>query len=85
MLLHMNKNGTKLLLLSSCPSEVVIITEVGPFRQGLGSGLEKVMIPQQSHSHLLHFLIMFPPSQLNLIVELMNGEYGEMEELQNNW
>ena len=47
LLLHMDKNGTMMLLLSSCPSEVIIITEVGPLRQGLGSGLEKVAIPNK--------------------------------------
>ena len=35
--------------------------------------------PQQTHSHLNYFLMLFPPSQLNHIVIFMNGELGRIE------
>ena len=33
--------------------------------------------PQQTHSHLEYFIMLFPPSQLNLIANLMNGELAK--------
>ena len=55
-------------------------------RQGMGNWIRKGGDPQQTHSHLVCFLMNFPPSQLNLIVDLRRVGLGKKSrELHNNW
>ena len=74
---HNNKNHNPLLLHITKVVPRQCCYQVAHQRQLSQQKLSQSGNPQQTHSCLDYFLMLFPPSQLNLIVDLINGELGK--------